>query len=59
MQAGRRLPGPTLEQSRNKTKANLDRLPEELRGLDSEAGFRPDISPALCQLSSRLAAAGH
>lgn len=59
MRSGRRLPEPTLEESRNKAKANLDQLPDELRGLDSDERFRPDISPALRQLSSRLAAAGH
>lgn len=59
MQAGRRLPQPTLEQNRNRAKWNVDRLPDELRGLDSEEKFRPEISPALRQLSSLLAAAGH
>jgi nicotinate phosphoribosyltransferase len=58
MRAGRRLPEPALERSRELAREQLARLPAALRELDCAEPPRPDISSGLLGLVAEMSAAG-
>lgn len=66
MRGGRRLEAPTLDETRGRAAAELARLPEPLRRLESGFAYPVEIAPALRRLAedvdrrlvARLDAAG-
>jgi nicotinate phosphoribosyltransferase len=58
MRTGRREPQPNLAQSRSNARANLDRLPDELRMLDVGISYRVDVSEGLANLAASMDAQG-
>jgi nicotinate phosphoribosyltransferase len=58
MRGGRRLPQPTLEDSRSLAAASLRSLPDGLRDLGPVPEYLPTISDGLVKISADLAAAG-
>lgn len=58
MRGGRRLPQPTLEESRAAAAASLARLPIGLCDLDTPAAYRVDVSDGLRRLTATLEAKG-
>lgn len=58
MLAGRRLPGPSLDESRAFARASLARLPDSLRGLDSCLPYPVRVSDKLRGLAEAMTAEG-
>ena len=58
MRQGKRLPQPSLEESRAQTAAGLRGLPDALYDLDQPADYRPAISAGLLRLAAELNAQG-
>jgi nicotinate phosphoribosyltransferase len=54
MQAGRRLPAPTLHAARQHAAEQLGRLPPELRTLAPSSPYRVEIAPALEALAAKV-----